>query len=341
MGQRERLVGGDHADDHQAAPTQPGAGSQTAAAGGGTTAGAAPNAAPGGGGAGSLLGLPPIHHLFLIVMSDQGFGQTFAPGSSDSYMSQTLAHQGELIEDYYAVAGSELANRIALISGQGPTRQIAANCPSFAPITPGPSTPLVRSSALDACTRRVETLVGELTVAHHTWKAYVEGIDKGPHGQPTSCRHPKLGTRTDAQQPGPHDPYVIWSNPFVFFSSLTSQKACEKDDVGLDKLSADVRSAKTAPTFAYITPGACDNGSDTPCSPTAPAGPQRADTFLKTVVPMIEKSAAYKDNALIAITFDESPQTGAHADPSACCNTPAYPNMPAGTALARRPSCRR
>jgi hypothetical protein len=47
------------------------------------------------------------------------------------------------------------------------------------------------------------------------------------------------------------------------------------------------------------------------------------------VIPKIEKSAAYKDGGLIAITFDEAPQTGAHADPSACCNNPIYPNLPA------------
>jgi hypothetical protein len=44
-------------------------------------------------------------------------------------------------------------------------------------------------------------------------------------------------------------------------------------------------------------------------------------------VPEIERSAAYKQGGLIAITFDEAPQSGPDADPSACCETPSYPNL--------------
>ena len=46
------------------------------------------------------------------------------------------------------------------------------------------------------------------------------------------------------------------------------------------------------------------------------------------MVPEIKRSAAYKDGGLIAITFDQAPQTGPHADPSACCSSPtSYPNL--------------
>ena len=100
----------------------------------------------------------------------------------------------------------------------------------------------------------------------------MEGIGKAPRGQPTSCRHPKLGASVDTQAVGPKDPYVQWSNPFIYFSSVTAQKDCSQDDVDLDKLAADLKSASTAPTFAYITPGACDDGSDTPCAPKRQGG---------------------------------------------------------------------
>ena len=86
------------------------------------------------GGAGNTL--PTIRHVFLIVLSDQGLNGTFGAGSKDAYLSKTLPRQGELIQNYYAVAGSALANEIALISGQGPTLQTAANCPTYTAITP-------------------------------------------------------------------------------------------------------------------------------------------------------------------------------------------------------------
>jgi hypothetical protein len=49
------------------------------------------------------------------------------------------------------------------------------------------------------------------------------------------------------------------------------------------------------------------------------------------VIPKIEASRAYKKNGLIAITFDEAPQTGPNADQTACCTNPTYPNLPATT----------
>ena len=117
------------------APTTP---AQTSSAVPSQNPASAPANSGGGGGASqNLYGLPPIHHVFLIVLSDQGFGQTFAPTSQDHYLSKTLVDQGELITNYYAVAGSPLANRIALISGQGPTPQTMQNCSVYAPITPG------------------------------------------------------------------------------------------------------------------------------------------------------------------------------------------------------------
>jgi hypothetical protein len=52
---------------------------------------------------------------------------------------------------------------------------------------------------------------------------------------------------------------------------------------------------------------------------------------LKSVVPEIERSAAYKTDGLIAITFDQAPQSGPNADQSSCCGNPTYPNVPAST----------
>ncbi len=75
-------------------------------------------------------------------------------------------------------------------------------------------------------------------------------------------------------------------------------------------------------------PDLCDDGNPVPCAKHAPAGMAAADTFLKSVVPQIMKSPAYKADGMIAITFDNAPQSGPQPDASACCYQPTYPNLP-------------
>ncbi len=287
----------------------------------------------GGGGGGSTpsgSGLPPIKHVFMIVLSDEGETTAFGQSSSAPYLAKTLTGQGELLENYYAVSGGELANAIALISGQGPTPQTAGDCPQYTSLTPG--TLGAEGQALGSgCVYPASTLTlaDQLTAAGKTWKAYVEGIEAGAPALPASCRHPTLGASDPSNAPSAGDAYVTWRNPFVYFSSLTGGPQCARDDVGLPQLTSDLKAASTTPSLAYIAPDPCDDGSPTPCAPGAPAGLAPAEAFLRKVVPEIEASAAYKEGGLIAITFDQAPQSGAGADSSGCCITSAYPNLPA------------
>ena len=81
--------------------------------------------------------LPPVTHFFLIVLRDQGFEATFGKKSTSPYLAKTLAEKGEVLNNYYAVSQGDLANEIALLSGQGPTAQTAADCPEYTDVTPG------------------------------------------------------------------------------------------------------------------------------------------------------------------------------------------------------------
>src|SRR5262249_13601364 len=141
------------------------------------------------------LSLPPITHVFLIVLSDQGFNAAFGPSSQAPYLSKTLTHQGELVDSYYAVAGGELANEIALISGQGPTPQTGANCPLYGDLTPG-GTGAQGQVLGSGCVYPLgaPTLGDQLINDGRAWRAYDEGISSGGPGQPTTCRHPTLGS---------------------------------------------------------------------------------------------------------------------------------------------------
>jgi hypothetical protein len=298
---------------------------------GGSGVGAGTTTSTGSGNASTnFIGLPPVKHVFLIVLTDHGFSETFSPLSHDRYLNKTLAKQGNLLEDYYGVTTGSLANEIALISGQGPTAQTNADCPKFAVISPGATAARYKQVSGGGCVypARTPTLANQLIAKQDTWKAYVEGINAAPRHQPKTCRHPALGAADGNQLPRSHDPYLTWSNPFVYFRSLTNGHSCAKLDVGLGQLPADLKRESTTPTLTYIVPSACDDGSDTPCAKHAPAGLAAADKFLKKIVPEIENSPAYKAGGLIAITFDHAPQIGLHADASACCDNPVFPNLP-------------
>jgi hypothetical protein len=272
--------------------------------------------------------LPPVKHVFEIVLSEHGFEEAFGASSQATYLAKTLASQGELLTNYYAVAQGSLANEIALISGQGPTPQTDEDCPLFSDIVPG-TVGAEGQVAGSGCVypAAAPTIADELTSAHKSWKAYVEGIGSGAAGEASTCRHPVLGSSDPDQLATATDPYVTWRNPFVYFHSLIDGTACAKQDVGLEELAPDLKTAAKTPSLSYIVPDRCEDGSEQPCKPGAPAGLAAADTFLQSVVPQIESSPAYKQGGLIAITFDEAPQSGPNADQSACCEIPKYPNL--------------
>lgn len=292
--------------------------------------------ASGSGSAGARAGagkprMPAIRHVFLIVLSDEPYAALFGPESKARYLAGTLESHGELLVRYDAVAHEQLANEIALISGQGPTAETAADCPTYAAIAPA-STGAEEQVLGNGCVypATTQTLPGQLAAKHLTWRAYVQSVE-GP------CRHPTLGQPDPSAAfpaPGP-SPYATYRNPFVYFAAIAQSPACAADDVGLDRLKADL-SSKRPPNFAYVAPDRCHDGSPVPCAPGAPGGPAQADGFLRTVVGEITASSAYKKGGLIVITGDEAPSSGELADSSSCCGQPRFPNLanagPAGPA---------
>ncbi len=292
--------------------------------------GAASNPAPGS----SSTKLPPVKHVFVIMLSDQPYAAVFGPASPAPYLSQTLEQRGELLVRYDAVAHQQLANEVALLSGQGPTVETAANCPNYTDIAP--ATPAADEQLLgNGCVypAATETLAGQLTTKHLTWRAYVEGFDEAGT-QTVACAHPVLGQPDPTSAPTASGAdYATFSNPFVYFHSLIDSPACAANDVGLNRLKADLANARATPSFSYIAPDLCHDGNPTPCAPGAPAGLAPADSFLKTIVPEIVGSKAYKEAGLLVITVDDAPSSGEFADSSSCCGQPQYPNLappPAG-----------
>ncbi len=253
--------------------------------------------------------LPPVKHVFLIVLGENSYEEAFGAGSPAPYLAQTLTAKGELVSNYYAVTKGVLANQIALLSGQGPTAETAAGCPSFTDIVPG-TTSLAGQVEGAGCVypAATATLPGQLTEKKLSWKAYVED-------RVAPCMHEE-GSR----------------DPLGYFHSLTDQPECARNDVSLEQLAPDLKTATKTPAFSYIVPNACHAGAELPCEPGQLAGPLAAEEFLRRIVPALEASPAYKEGGLIAITSAQARQTGPTPDAGSCCISPAYPNLPAEAA---------
>jgi hypothetical protein len=289
----------------------------------------------GGGGSSSPKKLPSVKHVFVVMLDDEPYATAFGPASPAHYLTGTLEHKGALLVRYYAVAHEQLANGIALLSGQGPTPQTALNCPTYenvAPQSAGADGQTIGNGCVYPSATR--TLAGQLIAKHLTWRAYLEGMDEPGAGAGSAygaCGHPALGAAdpTSALTSPAGQAYATWRNPLVYFHSVIDFSACASEDIGLDKLKSDLTSAKNTPSFAYIVPDRCHDGSPTPCAPGAPAGMSAADGWLKKVIPEITGSKAYKENGLLVLTVDQAPSGGEYGDSSSCCGQPAFPNLPA------------
>jgi hypothetical protein len=287
---------------------------------------------------GAATKLPPIHHVFVIMLSDEPYASSFGPASTASYLTHTLEHSGELLVRYDAVAHEELANGVALMSGQGPTAEIAANCPTYAAIAP--ATAAASGQVLgNGCVfpTSVSTLPGQLAAKHLSWRAYVGATDE-PGAPVGACAHPALGSPDPtAAQTATGGAYATFTNPLVYFQSIVSSPTCAADDVGLSRLKGDLGTAKRTASLSYIVPDRCQDGNPSPCTAGAAAGMGPADAFLRRVVPEILASSAYKKDGLLVITDDEAPSSGEFADSSSCCGEPHFPNAPQPTTIAGLP----
>src|ERR1700716_2585608 len=83
------------------------------------------------------LALPPIKHVFTIVLENENYDATFGAASKAPYLSKTLPGQGELLTQYFGIGHASLDNYIAMVSGQGPNPITQADCQFFMDVVPG------------------------------------------------------------------------------------------------------------------------------------------------------------------------------------------------------------
>ncbi len=307
-----------------------------------------------------------VKHVFVIVLENKNFSDTFGTSTQDPYLQKTLVPMGALLTEYYGTGHVSLDNYISLISGQAPTADTDDDClpgltgsiGNYNDVAQTGTTPDGQVIATGGCIypKEIRTLPNQLTDAGLSWKGYMGDMGNDPARESATCGHPEIGVGTDhtntAEAPSAAvplgDAYATRHDPFMYFHSIIDSPGCNTHVVNLNHLTADLAQEKTTPNLVFITPNLCDDGHDgsgtgapgTTCANGNPGGLTSADAFLQTWVPKILASPAYRRDGLLIITFDESSFTeSVTVGPSGqetvditfpgqtCCNQQPGPNL--------------
>jgi hypothetical protein len=264
--------------------------------------------------------------VFVIVLENESAGETFGAGSPAPYLAQTLRGQGAFLPNYHATGHESNDNYISMISGQAPNIQNQADCQNFDDFVPATIGALGQVQG-SGCVYppSVQTVASQLSSAGFTWEDYNQDMGADPSREPAVCAHPAIGATDNTQKATPKDQYATRHNPFVYFHSIIDDTTlCDTHVVGLDRLPQALATAAATPNYVFITPNLCDDGHDAPCANGDSGGLAQADGFLRTWVPQITGSPAFRQNGLLIVTFDEA----SSSDASACCGEIPGPGSP-------------
>lgn len=269
--------------------------------------------------------LPPIRHVFVLVLENEPYQVTFGKDSPAAYLTHVLSAQGAVLTDYYGIGHHSLDNYVAMISGQAPNPATQQDCSTYSDFVP--TGPLDAQGQLPGAgciyPKQVTTLADQLTHAGLSWKGYMGDMGANPQREADRCGHVAIGARDYTHKASASDQYADKHDPFVYFHSIIDNlPACRAHVVNLKALATDLQRPGSTPNFAYIVPDLCHDGHDAPCANGEPGGLISADRFLRTWVPRILRSPAFKRDGLLVITFDEG------GDAASCCGETALPNGP-------------
>jgi hypothetical protein len=288
-----------------------------------------------------------IGHVFVIMLENKSYSETFGGNTAAPYLAQTLASQGAMLTNYYGTGHVSLDNYISFLSGQSPTVQTDNDCTTGYDTIAQTGTAAMSQVQGTGCIypASVLTLADQLAAANLTWKGYMGDMGNDPARESATCGHPAVGTIDGTQTaeaptaaiPG-GDAYATRHDPFMYFHSIIDSASCKTNVVNLNaKLGSDLASLSTTANLTFITPNLCDDGHDSPCAIDGQTGGlSRINTFLQTWVPAILNSPAYKKDGLLIITFDESDYSTVAASSTTetiswsgttCCGEQEGPNL--------------
>jgi hypothetical protein len=200
----------------------------------------------------ALRGGPPAH-VAVIVMENEEYGDIV--GSPQTPFLNALARRYALARSLYATTHPSLPNYLALTGG---------------------STFGIHSDCTDCRLASATSLADQLSAAHVSWTAYMEGLPRACYGGASAGEYAKK-----------HD-------PFMYYRRIAADPAQCRHVVPLTRLAGAERAGSVA-RFTWITPDLCHDMHD--CA----AG--QGDAFLSRLVPPL--LAALGRRGLLIITWDE------------------------------------
>jgi alpha-D-xyloside xylohydrolase len=218
----------------------------------------------------AIAGLNASSNVFVILMENHNWSQI--KGSADApYINNTLLPTASYCDQYYNPPGLHPSEPNYLWLEAGTNFGITNDDP------PGPPGNHQTTTA---------HFVTQLKNGGISWKTYQESI--GADTCPTTDNYP----------------YAVRHNPFAFFDDVTTSTTppCASVMRPLTELASDIAN-NTLAHYNFITPNVCSDGHDV-CGPTNNQVKQ-TDDWLAANLPVILNSAAYQNNGLIIITWDE------------------------------------
>jgi phosphatidylinositol-3-phosphatase len=294
---------------------------------------------------------PPVKHVWVINLENENFAYTFGAAGHKfaPYLTKTLVSQGAFLRNYYGTGHDSLDNYVAEISGQAGNYEMNEDCGIFSPFTQFGGEnfdKLTKYGQLSGggCVfpNYIPTIASQLDSAHLSWRGYMQDMGVDPHRDGTvntangpACGHPKLNAVDLTDTTGPaNDSYATRHDPFVYFDGvIDNTKLCDSHVLSFDPMVKNLKSVSTTPNYSFVTPNTCFDGHDWPkCQDGSPGRLPKVEDFLKSYIPKITDSPAYRQNGLVIITFDES---GSDDNAGACCgeldglgfDDPSHPNL--------------
>jgi phosphatidylinositol-3-phosphatase len=217
--------------------------------------------------------LPKVGHVFEIALSTTSYAGAFGHGSAAPYL-RSLEARATLLSGYESLGAGELADYVAMVSGQAPNADTRDGCATYAEFPQGAAAETDGLVPGTGCVypETALTIGDQVSSSGHVWKAYID--DMGTQ----TCSHPNSDAVDDAALPGTEPGYDTRHNPFIYFHSLLDLGDCATDDQDLSHLGSALGRKSSTAAFSFIAPGACDDAAAPAAAPVDTPGATASGT---------------------------------------------------------------